>query len=165
MQQRPRRGRPNVLGPHCFLEIVRSLSILILHVPSRLDPPRPAQALAFFLGDVGVEVDTAVTPSSVPASSASSPTRSSWPTPSILAASKWEMASPLPNPLGPTSAVGLLPASPRLRGPLDPFGRAVFFHPAPAFWGAGAGNVNAFSEWMGMGTPRQQVVLDGHLGA
>ena len=40
---------------------------------------------------------------------------SRWQTPSLRAASKWEMASPLPNPLGPTSAVGLHPATSRQR--------------------------------------------------
>jgi hypothetical protein len=33
-----------------------------------------------------------------------------WPSPSLRAASKWETASPLPNPLRPTSAVGSRPA-------------------------------------------------------
>ena len=36
-------------------------------------------------------------------------TPSRWPTPSLPRASTWETASPLPNPLGPTSAVGAHP--------------------------------------------------------
>jgi hypothetical protein len=38
-----------------------------------------------------------------------------WPSPSLRAASKWETASPLPNPLRPTSAVGSRPATSRQR--------------------------------------------------
>ncbi|SFQ78886.1 hypothetical protein SAMN05421764_1254 [Donghicola eburneus] len=38
-----------------------------------------------------------------------------WPSPSLRAASKWETASPLPNPLRPTSAVGSRPARSRQR--------------------------------------------------
>jgi hypothetical protein len=37
-------------------------------------------------------------------------TPSRWPTPSMQGASKWETASPLPNPLRPTCAVGCRPA-------------------------------------------------------
>ncbi len=40
-------------------------------------------------------------------SSGQSPSR--WQTPSMQSASKWEMVSPLPNPLGPTCAVGSRP--------------------------------------------------------
>ncbi len=42
-------------------------------------------------------------------SSGQSPSR--WQTPSMRRASKWETASPLPNPLGPTLAVGSRPAA------------------------------------------------------
>jgi hypothetical protein len=38
---------------------------------------------------------------------------SRWPTPSLRSASTWETASPLPNPLGPTLAVGLPSAAMR----------------------------------------------------
>ena len=41
-------------------------------------------------------------------SSGQSPSR--WQTPSMRSASKWETTSPLPNPLGPTYAVGSRPA-------------------------------------------------------
>ena len=44
-------------------------------------------------------------------SSGQSPSR--WQTPSMRGASKWETASPLPNPLGPTCAVGWRPATSR----------------------------------------------------
>ena len=40
-------------------------------------------------------------------------TPSRWPTPSLPWASKWETASPLPNPLGPTYAVGSHPGTSR----------------------------------------------------
>ena len=46
-------------------------------------------------------------------SSGQSPSR--WQTPSMPRASTWEMASPLPNPLGPTYAVGSRPATSRQR--------------------------------------------------
>lgn len=50
-----------------------------------------------------------------------SPSR--WQTPSMRSASKWETASPLPNPLGPTCAVGSRPAStPGTPGPTHPDG-------------------------------------------
>ena len=38
-------------------------------------------------------------------------TPSRWPTPSMLRASTWKTASPLPNPLGPTLAVGSRPVT------------------------------------------------------
>ena len=47
-------------------------------------------------------------------------TPSRWPTPSTPSASRWETASPLPNPLGPTLAVGAHPETSyqrRDRGP------------------------------------------------
>ena len=47
-----------------------------------------------------------------------SPSR--WQTPSMRAASKWETASPLPNPLRPTCAVGWRPASRHPDGILCP---------------------------------------------
>jgi len=46
-------------------------------------------------------------------SSGQSPSR--WQTPSMRGASKWETASPLPNPLGPTLAVGSRPVTSRQR--------------------------------------------------
>ena len=50
-----------------------------------------------------------------------SPSR--WQTPSMRSASKWETASPLPNPLRPTCAVGSRPAStPGTPGPTPPVG-------------------------------------------
>ncbi len=50
-----------------------------------------------------------------------SPSR--WQTPSLRAATKWETASPLPDPLGPTCAVGSRPAStPGTPGPTHPDG-------------------------------------------
>ena len=57
-----------------------------------------------------------------------SPSR--WQTPSMPNASKWETASPLPNPLRPTSAVGWRPASaPGTPGPTRPVGI-----PCPVAW-------------------------------
>ena len=51
-------------------------------------------------------------------SSGQSPSR--WQTPSMRSASKWETASPLPNPLRPTCAVGWRPASRHPDGILCP---------------------------------------------
>jgi len=57
-----------------------------------------------------------------------SPSR--WQTRSMRRASKWETASPLPNPLRPTCAVGLRPASaPGTPGPTPPVGI-----PCPVAW-------------------------------
>jgi len=47
-------------------------------------------------------------------------TPSRWQTPSMRGASKWETTSPLPNPLGPTCAVGWRPASRHPDGILCP---------------------------------------------